>query len=607
MPKGIFDPSANPLGWFDETEKPVGWFSREFLDDGVAPTAVVAQGGDPAPLPHLGLVLGASAGNNGVGAASGAGTASALSGSVGSAAGTGTATGLRGSVGSASGVGTAAAIRGAIGAAAGVGAASALMGSIGSAAGVGAAAGVSPAAAVLDPWPLPSFSLGASAVASNDAIAASVGAGVALALSGSVASAAGTTTAAAVPGYIAAAAGAATAVASSSSTGMYPMPLPSLTLGASGVASVTSGVGSASGSAAVNGHGGQAATILWSDITGEDGYRIKWGLASGGPYTNSADVAADVTSYTIVGLEYLTNYYVVIYGLLGGVEQDPSAEIVINVGAAGSADAAGSSTAFGVSGAIYEFRSVGVGTATAIRGYIASASGSSTVNGIRGATGASTGDGNAAGTSTAQALIGSKFFASGVAQTGDGAAAGYGMKSGAIARSDGVGYGNFVPNVTGVGSAAGTSTANAVGVVVGGADTVFGGVPGYWPQPGQNKEWLRKVAREVAGPARTLPQRAQEAVAEVAAGYVGPWDQARAETELRAALLAQSIKYQAVYFDLLARIYEQTLADAIARQAIAGIEQAQSQAQLEQAIAAEQRAAWERDEDEAITLLLLAA
>ena len=70
------------------------------------------------------------------------------------------------------------------------------------------------------------------------------------------------------------------------------------------------------------------APVGWTDITGEDGYRIKWGTAPD-TYTASADVAADTTSYTITGLLFGTTYYTRTYGLLAGVEQEGSVERVL--------------------------------------------------------------------------------------------------------------------------------------------------------------------------------------------------------------------------------------------------------------------------------------
>lgn len=325
--------------------------------------------------------------------------------------------------------------------------------------------------------------------------------------------------------------------------------------------------------------GNQAIIVEWDDVGADAGYRVKWGTATN-TYTWSADVATDVLTYTITSLTYGQTYYIRIYALVGGVEQDPSAEIRLTAGwcflptvghltfagyvpgiSQGSGNGAtpttGHLTFAGYAPGIEQDRSYAPTTGhLTFAGYVPSVAQARTVD-------TTTGHLTFAG------------YVPGIDQTGPRV----------VFPTEGhLFFRGYAPTVTGAS-----------------AGTVFGGVPGYWPQPGQNKEWLRKVAREVAGPARTLPQRAQAAVAEVAAGYVGAWDQARAEAELRAALLAQSIKYQAVYFDLLARIYEQTLADAIARQAIAGIEQAQLD--LVQAAAAARQAA--QDEDDAIVLLLL--
>lgn len=65
--------------------------------------------------------------------------------------------------------------------------------------------------------------------------------------------------------------------------------------------------------------------VMWDDITGEDGYRVKWGTVTA-TYPNSADVGAGVTSYNIAGLTAGTTYYWVVVGLVSGVEQTQSSE-----------------------------------------------------------------------------------------------------------------------------------------------------------------------------------------------------------------------------------------------------------------------------------------
>jgi hypothetical protein len=65
--------------------------------------------------------------------------------------------------------------------------------------------------------------------------------------------------------------------------------------------------------------------LFWDDISGEDGYRVKWGT-SASVYTQSQDVGANVLSCTLTGLLPLTQYYWVVVGLLAGVEQTLSAE-----------------------------------------------------------------------------------------------------------------------------------------------------------------------------------------------------------------------------------------------------------------------------------------
>lgn len=76
---------------------------------------------------------------------------------------------------------------------------------------------------------------------------------------------------------------------------------------------------------------GWTVPVSWTDIAGEDGYRIKWGTASG-VYTLSADVPANATAYDIGGLQAGTTYYSRVYGLAAGVEGTPSDEIVFVVG-----------------------------------------------------------------------------------------------------------------------------------------------------------------------------------------------------------------------------------------------------------------------------------
>lgn len=76
---------------------------------------------------------------------------------------------------------------------------------------------------------------------------------------------------------------------------------------------------------------GWTVAVAWDDLTGEDGYRVKWGTASG-TYTKSIDLPANTTTYGIPNLQAGTTYYTRVYGLVGGVEQDPSAEISFTVG-----------------------------------------------------------------------------------------------------------------------------------------------------------------------------------------------------------------------------------------------------------------------------------
>lgn len=79
--------------------------------------------------------------------------------------------------------------------------------------------------------------------------------------------------------------------------------------------------------------GNYSVEVFWSDITGEDGYKVRWGTTLGGPYPNSATVGSDVMSYVIgPGLVFRTTYYWQVAGLVAGVEQTWSAETPFTVG-----------------------------------------------------------------------------------------------------------------------------------------------------------------------------------------------------------------------------------------------------------------------------------
>ena len=78
--------------------------------------------------------------------------------------------------------------------------------------------------------------------------------------------------------------------------------------------------------------GNQEVLIEWDDLgQTEEGYRVKWGTSSGS-YAWSADVGADTTSYEIKGLTYGVTYYVAVFALVGGVEQETSAEMMFTAG-----------------------------------------------------------------------------------------------------------------------------------------------------------------------------------------------------------------------------------------------------------------------------------
>lgn len=70
--------------------------------------------------------------------------------------------------------------------------------------------------------------------------------------------------------------------------------------------------------------------ITWDRVTGNEGYRIKWGSTSG-TYPNSADTATNVESYTLQ-MPYRTTWFYVVAALVGGVEQTYSEEHVFTSG-----------------------------------------------------------------------------------------------------------------------------------------------------------------------------------------------------------------------------------------------------------------------------------
>ena len=79
------------------------------------------------------------------------------------------------------------------------------------------------------------------------------------------------------------------------------------------------------------GSGGWTVGVTWTDIAGEDQYRLKWGTASG-VYDFIVDLPADTTSYDIGGLQAGTTYYVRVWGLTLGIENTPSDELSFVVG-----------------------------------------------------------------------------------------------------------------------------------------------------------------------------------------------------------------------------------------------------------------------------------
>lgn len=77
--------------------------------------------------------------------------------------------------------------------------------------------------------------------------------------------------------------------------------------------------------------GNQEVLVEWDDSGADEGYRVKWGTASGN-YEWSADVATDVLQYEITGLTYGVTYYVAIFALVGGTEQEGSTEFFFTAG-----------------------------------------------------------------------------------------------------------------------------------------------------------------------------------------------------------------------------------------------------------------------------------
>jgi len=117
-----------------------------------------------------------------------------------------------------------------------------------------------------------------------------------------------------------------------SGAGLEPAPLPHLGMGASPALVIYSpATGHMSFAGHVPGVANQSITVYWDDVGADEGYRVKWGTATG-TYTQSADVATDVLTYTITGLTYGQTYYIQVYALVGGVEQDPSDEIRMTAG-----------------------------------------------------------------------------------------------------------------------------------------------------------------------------------------------------------------------------------------------------------------------------------
>lgn len=163
-------------------------------------------------------------------------------------------------------------------------------------------------------------------------------------------------------------------------TGFQPYPdkfitVPSGSLTATGFAPVAARAGSSSPPSRAVTFTGQAVSIirtvqvdiLWDDIAAETGYRIRWGTASN-TYTYIDEVAANVTSYRAT-LTYGTTYFFRVYGLVGSLEQEPGAEIILTAGYGFEAPAAtvsftGYAPAAVISGAITCYPPAGALTAT---------------------------------------------------------------------------------------------------------------------------------------------------------------------------------------------------------------------------------------------------
>jgi hypothetical protein len=77
--------------------------------------------------------------------------------------------------------------------------------------------------------------------------------------------------------------------------------------------------------------GNQEILIEWDDVGADEGYRVKWGTSTG-VYSWSADVATDVLQYEVKGLTFGVTYYIAVYALVDGEEQEASVEQVFTAG-----------------------------------------------------------------------------------------------------------------------------------------------------------------------------------------------------------------------------------------------------------------------------------
>jgi cellulose 1,4-beta-cellobiosidase len=59
-------------------------------------------------------------------------------------------------------------------------------------------------------------------------------------------------------------------------------------------------------------------TLNWAAVSGTQGYRVRRGTTSGGPYTTVATLASSSTAWVNTGLSAGTTYYYVVAAFNGG-------------------------------------------------------------------------------------------------------------------------------------------------------------------------------------------------------------------------------------------------------------------------------------------------